>query len=54
MLGKYDMWPQYQGVFVRRAPEHDTGDEAVPGIEAATGRWGLISGSTRPDALDGA
>lgn len=54
MLGQYDMWPRYQGVFVRRPPEHDSGDEAVPGIEAVTGRWGLISGSTRPDALDGA
>ncbi|TQJ94033.1 SOS response-associated peptidase family protein [Achromobacter sp. SLBN-14] len=54
VLGKYDMWPRYQGIFVRRPPEHDAGDEAVPGIEAVTGRWGLISGSTRPDALAGA
>ena len=53
VLGKYDMLPRYQGIFVRRPPEHDAGDEAVPGIEAATGRWGLISGSTRPDALAG-
>ncbi|CZZ83882.1 Uncharacterised ACR%2C COG2135 [Bordetella trematum] len=47
VLGKYDMWPRYQGVFVRRPPEHDAGDEAEGDIEAVTGRWGLISGSTR-------
>ena len=39
-IGKYDMWPRYQGVFVRRPPEHDVGDEAVPDVEAVTGRWG--------------
>lgn len=37
--GKYDMWPRYQGVFVRRPPEHDAGDEAVPEREAVLGRW---------------
>ncbi|WP_231952312.1 hypothetical protein [Achromobacter sp. MFA1 R4] len=54
ILGKYDMWPRYQGIFVPRTPEHDAGDEAVPSLEAITGRWGLVSGSTRPDALPGA
>ncbi|MGN3705379.1 SOS response-associated peptidase [Achromobacter xylosoxidans] len=53
-IGKYDMWPRYQGVFVRRPPEYDVGDEAVPPREAAVGRWGLISPSTRPDDLAGA
>ncbi|CAB3670826.1 hypothetical protein LMG1873_01106 [Achromobacter piechaudii] len=53
-VGKYDMWPRYQGVFVRRPPEYDVGDEAVPPREAAVGRWGLISPSTRPDDLAGA
>ncbi|PPA73823.1 DUF159 family protein [Achromobacter spanius] len=53
-LGKYDVWPRYQGIFVRRPPEHDAGDEAVPNLEALSGRWGLISGSTRPEALAGA
>ncbi|WP_063589242.1 SOS response-associated peptidase [Achromobacter ruhlandii] len=52
--GKYDMWPRYQGVFVRRPPEHDAGDEAVPDREAVLGRWGLISSTTRPDDLAGA
>jgi len=34
ILGKYDMWPRYQGIFVRRPPQHDAGDEAVPGVES--------------------
>lgn len=50
-IGKYDMWPRYQGVFVRRPVEHDAGDEAVPDREVVLGRWGLISGSTGPDGL---
>jgi len=54
VLGKYDMCPRYQGIFVRRPPEHDAGDDAVPDLESMVGRWGLISGSTRPDALAGA
>ena len=44
---KEDMWPKYEGVFVRRPPEHDAGDEAVPDVEATIGRWGLISALTR-------
>lgn len=52
VLGKYDMWPRYQGVFVRRPPEHDAGDEAVPGVESVVGRWGLISAMTKADGLN--
>jgi putative SOS response-associated peptidase YedK len=52
VLGKYDMWPRYQGIFVRRPPEHDAGDDAVPSLEAVLGRWGLISAMTKPDGLD--
>lgn len=51
-LGKYDMWPRYQGVFVRRPVEHDACDEAVPEREAVVGRWGLISTMTKPGGLD--
>lgn len=47
ILGKYDMWPRCQGVFMRRPPEHDSGDDAVPNMEAVTGRWGLLSAMTR-------
>lgn len=42
-----DMWPKYQGVFVRRPPEWESGDEAVPEREAVTGRWGMISAQTK-------
>lgn len=44
---KDDMWPRYQGLFVRRPPELDSGDEAVPPLEGEAGRWGLISGLTK-------
>lgn len=49
---KSDMWPGYVGPFIRRPPEHDAGDEAVPEREAAVGRWGLISAMTKVDGLD--
>lgn len=49
---KSDMWPRYAGPFIRRPPEHDSGDEAVPERETVAGRWGLISGMTKPDALE--
>ncbi|MNX11329.1 hypothetical protein D3C86_410890 [compost metagenome] len=50
-IGKYDMWPRYQGVFVRRPVEHDADDDAVPDREVMLGRWGLISGSTGANGL---
>lgn len=46
-MGKSDMWPKYSGLFVRRPPEHESGDEAVPALEAVIGRWGLVSALTR-------
>jgi putative SOS response-associated peptidase YedK len=49
---KTDMWPRYAGVFVRRPPEWESGDEAVPEREAVVGRWGLISAMTKPDDFD--
>ena len=49
---KSDMWPRYAGPFIRRPPEHDAGDEAVPEREAVVGRWGLISAMTTADGLD--
>ncbi len=48
---KSDMWPGYQGPFIRRPPEHDAGDEAVPEREAVIARWGMIAPSTPPDKL---
>lgn len=51
-IPKSDMWPRYPGVFVRRPPEWDSGDDAVPEREAVVGRWGLISAMTRADNAD--
>src|SRR5690606_18778825 len=36
---------------VRRPPEWNSGDEAVPEREVEAGRWGLISAMTRSDGL---
>jgi len=47
----WDMWPRYAGEFVRRPPEWESGDEAVPEREVEIGRWGLISAMTRADGL---
>jgi putative SOS response-associated peptidase YedK len=47
-----DMWPRYDGVFVRRPLEWDSGDEAVPEREAVVGRWGLISALTKADGIE--
>lgn len=41
-LVKPDIWPSYEGLFVRPHPFADVGDEAVPNREAVLGRWGLI------------
>ncbi|KCB24989.1 SOS response-associated peptidase [Bordetella hinzii] len=49
---EWDMWPKRIGEFIRRPPEHDSGDEAVPDREVVVGRWGLISAMTKADGLD--
>jgi putative SOS response-associated peptidase YedK len=40
--GKHDMWPKYQGAFIRKPPVIDPHDEAVPERETLNGRWGLV------------
>lgn len=40
--GKYDMWPGYTGVMVRRPGTRDAGDDAVPAVEAVPGLFGLL------------
>ncbi len=40
--GKYDMWPGYTGVMVRRPRERDSGDDAVAPLEAVPGLFGLL------------
>lgn len=42
MEGKEDMWPCYQGSFIRRHPHADVGDEAVSPHEALIGQYGLV------------
>lgn len=41
-LGKHDLWPGYEGTFIRRHPHADVGDEAVPESEALPGLFGLV------------
>ena len=40
--GKHDVWPGYLGAFIRRHPNADVGDEAVPPREALAGLFGLV------------
>lgn len=39
---KYDVWPTYSSLFIRRHEFADVGDEAVPEHEALIGSFGLI------------
>ena len=47
--GKLDMWPRNTGTFIRKPPETDPHDEAVPAREAMLGRWGLVPWRLKPD-----
>ncbi len=40
--GKYDMWPGYTGLMVRRPRSTDAHDDAVPAIEVVPGLFGLL------------
>lgn len=40
--GKNDLWPGYTGPFIRRHPQADVGDEAVPPQESLLGLFGLV------------
>ena len=40
--GRSDVWPLYMASLIRRPPEADAGDEAVPEREALLGQFGLI------------
>jgi len=39
---KAQVWPLYEGCFIRRHPNKDVGDDAVPPREAMAGLFGLI------------
>lgn len=40
--GRSDVWPLYMASLIRRPPEADAGDEAVPEREALCGQFGLV------------
>ena len=40
--GKFDMWPGYSGVMLRRPRVADSSDVAVPAMEALLGQFGLL------------
>ena len=40
--GRADLWPGYQGSFIRCHPHADVGDEAVPPREGLPGLFGLV------------
>lgn len=39
---RHDLWPGYEGLFIRRHPQADVGDAAVERNEALTGLFGLV------------
>ena len=41
-LARRDVWPGYLSTFIRRHPQADVGDDAVPEREALLGSFGLI------------
>ena len=41
-LARQDVWPGYMSTFIRRHPNADVGDDAVPLREAMLGSFGLI------------
>ena len=41
-LAKFDLWPSYQGSFIRRHRHADVGDDAVPSRESLPGIFGLV------------
>lgn len=41
-LARRDVWPGYLSTFIRRHPQADAGDEAVPPREGLLGSFGLI------------
>lgn len=50
-LARRDVWPGYPSTFIRRHPQSDVGDEAVPAREALVGCFGLIPAWSRDDKI---
>ncbi len=49
--GKYDMWPGYTGVLVRRPAHPDAGNAVTPAAEAVPGQFGLLPHWTKDTRL---
>ena len=54
--GKLDVWPGYLGVFIRKHPNADVGDAAVPHAEALNGQLpaGQLSKASQETRVIGA
>jgi putative SOS response-associated peptidase YedK len=51
---KFEVWPAYQSIFIRRPKEADVGDDAVPDRESQLGAFGLVPHWTRAINVDAA
>lgn len=49
--GKADVWPLYAASLIRRPPEAEAGDEAVPEREALPGQFGLVAHWAKDSAV---
>lgn len=41
-VARWDIWPGYESVFIRRPRDADAGDDAVPEREACRGLFGMV------------
>ncbi|MCZ2496453.1 SOS response-associated peptidase [Xylophilus sp. Kf1] len=48
---KPEIWPGYAAPFIRRPPEIDAGDEAVPALQVEVGNFGLIPFWAKDDSI---
>ena len=46
-----EVWPGYAAPFIRRPPEADAGDEAVPPLQVEMGNFGLIPFWAKDDSI---
>jgi putative SOS response-associated peptidase YedK len=50
-LAMRDVWPGYKSTFIRRRPQADVGDDALPPREALLGSFGLIPHWSKDDKI---
>jgi hypothetical protein len=51
---KFEVWPGYESIFIRRPKEADVGDDSVPDRESQLGAFGLVPHWTRVTDVDAA